>query len=234
MSDSFGARLRHERERRQISLETIAESTKISISLLEGLERDNVSRWPTGIFRKAFIRDYAKAIGLDPELVCSRFGELYPDPTDVVPAAPDAPAVKSAQVPAAAVIPNIAPPVDAGRRVLAQLTSSLKRIGQMMSPTRQMPPVLIKFTIVSPDPAFRRGTFLSELRKRWAAAACDAGVSFLMALCLFAVLGRFWTPLGVSMLCYYVGGIVILGNTPGVCLFAPERGEDSDRGPLRT
>jgi hypothetical protein len=23
------------------------------------------------------------------------------------------------------------------------------------------------------------------------------------------------------MLCYFVGGIVILGNTPGVCLFAP-------------
>jgi len=27
------------------------------------------------------------------------------------------------------------------------------------------------------------------------------------------------------MLCYYAGGIVLLGNTPGVCLFAPERAE---------
>ena len=42
-----------------------------------------------------------------------------------------------------------------------------------------------------------------------------------MALGVFPVLGHFWTPLGVSMLCYFVGGIVILGNTPGVCLFAP-------------
>ena len=56
MSDSFGARLRQERERRQIPLKSIAEGTKIGISLLEGLERDDVSRWPSGIFRKSFVR----------------------------------------------------------------------------------------------------------------------------------------------------------------------------------
>ena len=230
MSDSFGARLRHERERRQISLETIAESTKISIALLEGLERDNVSRWPTGIFRKAFIRDYAKAIGLDPELVASRFAELYPDPTEIVPVTPEAPVAKVAPV-AAAVIPAVAPAAEAGRRAMAQLTSGFRRLGSIARPMQQLPPIVIRFTIISTSPAFRRGTFLSDLRKRWAAAACDAGISFLLALCLFAVLGRFWTPLGVSMLCYYVGGIVILGNTPGVCLFAPDRTDDRD---LRT
>ena len=36
---SFGSRLRYERERRQIALKSIAESTKISVALLEGLER---------------------------------------------------------------------------------------------------------------------------------------------------------------------------------------------------
>ncbi len=61
--DSFGSRLRYERERRQIALKSIAESTKIGITLLEGLERDDVSRWPSGIFRKSFIRSYAEAIG---------------------------------------------------------------------------------------------------------------------------------------------------------------------------
>ena len=54
--DSLGSRLRYERERRQISLKSIAESTKIGITLLEGLERDDVSRWPSGIFRKSFIQ----------------------------------------------------------------------------------------------------------------------------------------------------------------------------------
>ena len=80
---SFGGRLRHERERRHIDLKSIAESTKISIPLLEGLERGDVSRWPSGIFRKSFIRSYAEAIGLDPEPVVREFIELYPDPLEV-------------------------------------------------------------------------------------------------------------------------------------------------------
>ena len=80
---SFGGRLRHERERRQIHLKSIAESTKISVPLLEGLERDAVSRWPSGIFRKCFIRSYAEAIGLDPEPVVREFITLYPDPLEV-------------------------------------------------------------------------------------------------------------------------------------------------------
>ena len=81
--DSFGSRLRYERERRQIALKSIAESTKISISLLEGLERDDVSRWPSGIFRKSFIRSYAEAIGLKPDVIAREFVERYPDPHDV-------------------------------------------------------------------------------------------------------------------------------------------------------
>lgn len=84
MSDTFGARLRESRERRQISLSTIAEQTKIKASLLEGLERGDVSHWPGGIFRRAFVRAYAQAIGLDPDVVVREFVELYPDPGEVI------------------------------------------------------------------------------------------------------------------------------------------------------
>ena len=80
MSQSFGGRLRYERERRQIALKSIAESTKIGVPLLEGLERDDVSRWPSGIFRKSFIRSYAEAIGLDADAIVREFVERYPDP----------------------------------------------------------------------------------------------------------------------------------------------------------
>jgi transcriptional regulator with XRE-family HTH domain len=81
--DSFGARLRYERERRQIALTSIAEGTKIGVGLLEALERDDVSRWPSGIFRKSFIRSYAEAIGLDADSVVREFVERYPDPLEV-------------------------------------------------------------------------------------------------------------------------------------------------------
>jgi hypothetical protein len=84
MPESFGVRLRQRRERQQIALVTIAEQTKIKLSLLEELERDDVSHWPTGIFRRAFIRTYAHAIGLDPNEVVREFLQLYPDPAEVV------------------------------------------------------------------------------------------------------------------------------------------------------
>jgi transcriptional regulator with XRE-family HTH domain len=86
MPDSLGARLRQRREQQGIALATIAEETKIKPSLLDALERDDVSRWPSGIFRRAFVRAYAHAIGLDPDVVVREFLELYPDPAEVVEA----------------------------------------------------------------------------------------------------------------------------------------------------
>src|SRR5205823_4609896 len=65
----------------------IAASTKISVSLFEALERDDVSRWPAGIFRRSFVRAYAKAIGLDPEATLRDFLDQFPDPPDAASAA---------------------------------------------------------------------------------------------------------------------------------------------------
>jgi GAF domain-containing protein len=87
MPESFGARLRQQRERQQIALTSIAEQTKIGLSLLEALERDDLSHWPAGIFRRSFIRAYARSIGLEPDVVVRELLELHPDPVDVVSAA---------------------------------------------------------------------------------------------------------------------------------------------------
>lgn len=80
MSDreTFGPRLRSERERRGISLETIASVTKVGAELWEGLERNDFSRWPSGIFARAFVRDYARAVGLDADDVIDEFCRLFP------------------------------------------------------------------------------------------------------------------------------------------------------------
>lgn len=85
MPESFGARLRRQREEQNIELGTIAEQTKIKGSLLEALERDDVSRWPSGIFRRAYIRAYAQAIGLSPDVVLREFLEVHPDPEHMEP-----------------------------------------------------------------------------------------------------------------------------------------------------
>ena len=88
MPESFGARLRQRREKQQIALTTIAEQTKIKLSLLEALERDDLSRWPEGIFRRAFVRAYAHAIGLEPDVVVREFLDVHPDPVEVVATVP--------------------------------------------------------------------------------------------------------------------------------------------------
>jgi transcriptional regulator with XRE-family HTH domain len=98
VTTSFGADLRRERERRQISLAAIAATTKINVALFEALERDDASKWPSGIFRRSFIRAYAQGIGLDPDAVARDFAERFPDPTEPerVRAPRDRPAVSAA------------------------------------------------------------------------------------------------------------------------------------------
>jgi cytoskeletal protein RodZ len=86
MSAGFGERLRAQRERQQISLETIAEKTKVRVGLLEALERDDLSQWPGGIFRRSYLRSYASAIGIDPEAAVREFVALHPEPVDAVEA----------------------------------------------------------------------------------------------------------------------------------------------------
>jgi transcriptional regulator with XRE-family HTH domain len=76
----FGPRLRRERERKRISIDAIAATTKIKASLFEQLERDDISRWPSGIFGRSFLRAYADAIGLDPDATVREFLAVFPDP----------------------------------------------------------------------------------------------------------------------------------------------------------
>jgi hypothetical protein len=84
MKNTFGARVRRHRERQGIALSTIADKTKIKASLLEGLERDDLSHWPTGLFRRSWVRSYAHAIGLDADAIVREFLECHPEPVEVV------------------------------------------------------------------------------------------------------------------------------------------------------
>jgi hypothetical protein len=83
---SLGVYLRAERERRGLTLRTISENTKVSLPLLEGLESDDISRWPGGIFRRAFVRAYAESVGLDPDAVFKRFEQQHRPPAPELPA----------------------------------------------------------------------------------------------------------------------------------------------------
>src|SRR3954465_15587428 len=70
---SFGERLKREREMRNVSLEEIAESTKIGKRNLLALETEEFNKLPGGIFNKGFVRAYAKYLGLDEDQAVTDF-----------------------------------------------------------------------------------------------------------------------------------------------------------------
>jgi len=70
---TLGANFRREREARGISLEAIAEETRIGIRLLRAIENEQFERLPGGIFDKSFVRQYARYLGLDEELAVREY-----------------------------------------------------------------------------------------------------------------------------------------------------------------
>jgi transcriptional regulator with XRE-family HTH domain len=66
-ASGVGEFLRRERELRYISLDDVAERTKISRRYLEAIEEGQYDRLPGEIFVRGFIRSYAQSVGLDPE-----------------------------------------------------------------------------------------------------------------------------------------------------------------------
>jgi cytoskeleton protein RodZ len=70
---SFGESLKTQRELRGVSLREMADSTKISVRFLQALEEDRLEVLPGGIYPRAFVRQYALYIGLDPERTVADF-----------------------------------------------------------------------------------------------------------------------------------------------------------------
>jgi transcriptional regulator with XRE-family HTH domain len=190
--DSLGRRLRSERERRLITLESIAATTKINIGLLRDLERDDASRWPSGIFRRSFVRTYAEAIGLDGDEILQEFLDRFPDAEQL--------------------------------RAIAAL------VAKGEAPPARHKPVL-RLTLAEGPRPFVGGELLENIGARLKAVAWDSAATLALAAVAFIVLGTFWTPFALVTICYYVGGILILGNSPGVCLFAPKAPDDTPQMP---
>lgn len=84
MVESFGARLKREREKKGISLDDISLSTKIGTRLLRALEEEHFEQLPGGIFNRGFVRAYARHLGLDEDQAVA----------DYMAASGDAPASK--------------------------------------------------------------------------------------------------------------------------------------------
>ena len=70
---SFGEYLRSVRRMNRISLEQVAEATRIRVALLQAIEQEDFTRLPAEVFIIGFLRAYAQSVGADGDEAVSRY-----------------------------------------------------------------------------------------------------------------------------------------------------------------
>ncbi len=74
--NSVGILLKKEREKKKISWDEISEDTKIGIKYLKALETDNYTIFPGETYIIGFMRNYARALGLDPAEIINQYKSM--------------------------------------------------------------------------------------------------------------------------------------------------------------
>jgi cytoskeletal protein RodZ len=74
---SVGEKLSRERRKKNLSLDEIANHTKIAKHFLIALEEDAVQKLPGGIYSRNFLRSYARVLGLDEDIITLEFYEQF-------------------------------------------------------------------------------------------------------------------------------------------------------------
>ena len=93
---AFGEGLKSEREKRKITLDEVANATKISTRMLRAIEQEKFDLLPGGIFNKSFVRSYARHLGLNEDEIVGNYLEAFraSHPQEQIPLSPEAEARK--------------------------------------------------------------------------------------------------------------------------------------------
>ncbi|KGX83374.1 helix-turn-helix domain-containing protein [Pontibacillus marinus] len=78
----IGARLKEAREAKNMSLDDIQNETKIQTRYLQAIEKGDFSIMPGKFYTRAFIRQYAEAVGLDPEIIMEEHANELPSSSE--------------------------------------------------------------------------------------------------------------------------------------------------------
>jgi hypothetical protein len=185
--EAFGPSLRRARVQRGIALDAIAAASKVSVDLFSGLERNDFSRWPTGLYARAYIRAYALEIGVDPEGTVDDFCRWFPQGDRRVER------------------------VVRGQAALVGHDSQFKDdiSAQSVTGDRRAPrPAAVQ--VVVPSLAIPR-------TGRIVAAGADLGAVVLVATGVASVAPVGWAPsLALAAVAYHVLSLIALGCTPAV------------------
>jgi len=104
MVDTIGRRLKRARTFHHLTLEEVAETTRIRLAYLEALEADDFSSLPSPVQARGFLRNYAQFLELDLDQVLDELHASQPESAEdteiifegeQVSSAPESPAVES-------------------------------------------------------------------------------------------------------------------------------------------
>jgi len=223
---SIGAGLRAARIRQGRSLGAIAVETRIGRPILEALEADRFDSIPGGSYKRSFLRQYARALGLNEEEVIEAFRHQYdeaPLPLPVPPIVPHKSHFKptaSFFMAAAAMlglyklselgnqerkftaaapvaIPAVAPPVQGQASRSAPATpAAVDETHPAATESRQEAPVRVAFTATEPV---------------WISVRCDGNLSYTGMLAASET-KTFEASGAVTVLAGNAGGLVVTIN----------------------
>uniref|UniRef100_A0A7C1F439 Helix-turn-helix domain-containing protein n=1 Tax=Ammonifex degensii TaxID=42838 RepID=A0A7C1F439_9THEO len=74
----IGEKLLQARKAKGLTIAAAEEATRIRAKFLEALEREEFSVLPGRVYAKAFLRTYARYLGLDDKVLAQEFDQLYP------------------------------------------------------------------------------------------------------------------------------------------------------------
>ena len=74
------------RQKKNLTLEQIAETTKISSRFLKAIEAEQYASLPGGIFNTSYLRQYARCIGFDEAVLLARYHDVVTPEPEVIAA----------------------------------------------------------------------------------------------------------------------------------------------------
>ena len=140
----FGQTLKAARETKGLSIQQVAETTKLMSSVIEGLENEDFSRIVVPIYGRGFVKLYCEAVGLEPKPMVEEFMRLFTEKNE----------------------PKIAPKAESSDEPAAENASEKKN--------RSFAPAYSKDESLSPSPFFEKYLALRAATLRLGALALGA------------------------------------------------------------
>jgi cytoskeletal protein RodZ len=73
----IGGRLQRARQERGLTLHDAAGNTKLPITVIQAIERNDFETLPAGVYRKGYLRSLAGEVGLDPKEIAAAYDEAF-------------------------------------------------------------------------------------------------------------------------------------------------------------